>query len=176
MLVQADVSVQPLAKTCSDCRETKPVGDFYLRSDRKTPRSRCKACHRAKCNQRWHSDEALRDRNYDGWLRLTYSISLSDYNALAGNQGWACAICGLDPQIIGADQSRHARRLNVDHCHATGRVRGLLCGSCNRSLAVLERNASWTTRATAYLEAPPAGWSRTLASSLEEHRDPPSEG
>lgn len=115
MIAQTLTFLQQETKTCSGCGEIKPLSDFYLRSDRKSPRAKCKPCYRTECNQRWHSDESLRERNYDGWLRRTYGISLDDYNALAESQGWVCAICGGDPGALYADASRHSQRLHLDH-------------------------------------------------------------
>jgi len=59
-------------------------------------------------------------QNYQGFTN-------QDYNALFLKQGGACAICGYQ-------QKRH---LHVDHGHATGAVRGLLCSDCNTALGHL---------------------------------------
>lgn len=152
MLVQTGNSTPPTVKKCSECDEVKPVGDLYLRGDRKGLRPKCKPCHRAESKQRWHSDQSLRDRNYDGWLRRTYGMSLDDYNALAESQGWVCAICGHDPKTLHANKSRQAQRLYVDHCHTTGQIRGLLCFKCNRKIAPFESNEDWLQRALIYLQ------------------------
>jgi hypothetical protein len=52
-------------------------------------------------------------------------VSDEDYAAMLEAQGGGCAICGAKPKT---------RRLHVDHDHATGKVRGLLCHRCNRAL------------------------------------------
>jgi hypothetical protein len=151
------VSSQP-ARKCTGCGVTKPLNDFHPRSDGKGLRSKCKPCHRADGRRRWSESatQTQRDRCYDGWLRRTYGISLEDYNAMADSQGWLCAICGDDPKVVYANKSRNAQRLVLDHCHTTGRIRGLLCGPCNRALAPLERSPVWVRRAVAYLNAIPA--------------------
>lgn len=143
-------------KQCSECGETKPISDFYLTSDRKRPRAKCKVCHRAECRERWHNDATLRERNYDGWLRRTYGICLDEYNVLAESQSWVCAICGHEPKVRYADKGRYAHRLHLDHCHETGRVRGLLCFNCNRRISAFERTGPWLSQAIAYLQIPPA--------------------
>jgi Recombination endonuclease VII len=54
-----------------------------------------------------------------------YGINSQQYDVMFKNQNGMCAICGRPPKN---------RRLNVDHCHKTGRIRGLLCWRCNRGL------------------------------------------
>lgn len=72
-----------------------------------------------------------------------YRMSKADLAALMDNQGRACAIC----------DTKHGR-LVVDHDHATGAVRGLLCGPCNSALGHIEH--ADMNRVRAYLAAPPA--------------------
>jgi hypothetical protein len=43
-------------------------------------------------------------------------------------QGGVCAICGAPPE------DPRGYRMHIDHCHDTGRVRGILCGGCNRGM------------------------------------------
>lgn len=62
-------------------------------------------------------------------LRKKYGISFADYTALLQGQGGVCAICGKPPKAV---------RLCVDHCHVTGKVRGLLCRNCNHNLSVFD--------------------------------------
>ncbi len=57
------------------------------------------------------------------------------------NQNGGCAICG-QPQ---------ERRLHVDHDHKTGRIRGLLCGSCNRAIGLLKESVASLASAIGYL-------------------------
>lgn len=66
---------------------------------------------------------------------LKYGITAEQYGDLLRAQGGRCAICGTDsPAGIGG--------FHIDHCHATGRVRGLLCHHCNilAASAHLERH------------------------------------
>ena len=70
-------------------------------------------------------------------------MSLTDYDVLFRRQRGACAIC----------KRRSARTLCVDHCHATGKVRGLLCSKCNLGIGQLEDNPILVRAASAYLEA-----------------------
>lgn len=88
--------------------------------------------------QAWHMYQRNR------MLLQRYGITHAEYETMFKKQGGKCAIC--------KDKSTgvHKRYLDVDHCHSTGRVRGLLCGSCNKNLALLE--SGWVNLATPYLE------------------------
>jgi hypothetical protein len=79
------------------------------------------------------------------YLKRAYGITDSDYEARLRAQGGVCAICGR------CDSRRY--RLAVDHCHLTGRVRGLLCGKCNRALGYFEDSTELLLGAAIYLEA-----------------------
>ena len=75
-------------------------------------------------------------------LAQVYGLSMEDYNAMQAHQGGACAICKQPPT---------ARPLFVDHCHATGKVRGLLGHACNSSLGFMRDDHTRTSAATKYL-------------------------
>lgn len=66
-------------------------------------------------------------------LRRRYGIDLQDYETMLALQKGLCAICRRRQQTT-------ARNLDVDHDHATGMVRGLLCGLCNRNLGWFEKH------------------------------------
>ena len=73
------------------------------------------------------------------WKKLGFTEA--DYERLLLEQDGGCAICGAAPKT---------RRLHVDHDHRTGRVRGLLCHSCNRRLWTGATEA-WLLAAAAYV-------------------------
>lgn len=64
-------------------------------------------------------------------LKRLYGITIEDYDAMLVSQGFACAVCEAPPSACVQGT------LSVDHCHSTGRVRGLLCDKCNRALGLL---------------------------------------
>src|SRR5512135_652614 len=74
-------------------------------------------------------------------LKIKYGISLAQYNAMHGAQGGACAICRRDD----------GGTLHVDHCHATNRVRGLLCSKCNAGLGCYGDDEELMLKAIEYL-------------------------
>lgn len=75
-------------------------------------------------------------------MKADFGISLADFETMLSNQGGVCAICGERPK---------RRRLAVDHCHQTGRVRGLLCYSCNVGIGALRDSPDVIRSAIAYL-------------------------
>lgn len=77
------------------------------------------------------------------FLRRHYKITGADYDAMHAAQGGVCAICG---------QPSKTGKLAIDHCHSTGRVRGLLCISCNRGIGYLGDDPERAFRASEYLK------------------------
>lgn len=114
---------------CSGCQTMVPL--FY------TQGSRCKAC----ASQASHA----------GHIERTYGLSEEDYRALLAWQGGVCFVCRKVP--------RGNRRLAVDHCHTTGRVRGLLCANdqwgCNRAVLGVVQDLATARRLVAYYEMTP---------------------
>lgn len=70
-------------------------------------------------------------------LLRVYGITFADYTKLLEAQGGLCAIC-RKPDPLGNGRSKHMP-LVIDHNHATKKVRGLLCHTCNISLGAVER-------------------------------------
>jgi hypothetical protein len=84
------------------------------------------------------------------WKRIEqkYGLTKEDYEAILQEQGGACFICRRTPYEI-----RPRRFLAVDHCHKTGRIRGLLCYSCNHRLIgyLIKDNIQMARRLVKYL-------------------------
>lgn len=90
----------------------------------------------------------------DERLRRLFSLTSADYDAIVAAQGGGCAICGLLPKRESANG--RVWRLNVDHDHATGLVRGALCWRHNKALGAFRDNVEHLKAAILYLEDPPA--------------------
>lgn len=82
------------------------------------------------------------------YLWQTYKISLNDYLSLYEKQDKKCAICGSFGFKM---QAHHKLLLVVDHDHATGKVRGLLCHNCNRGLGLLQDSSDNLLAAIGYI-------------------------
>jgi hypothetical protein len=78
---------------------------------------------------------------FDTTLRHKYGITQSQYEEMLMTQCSQCAICGDDSD-----------RLRVDHDHATGKVRGLLCHHCNVALGSFKDTPAYLRAAASYLE------------------------
>ena len=70
-----------------------------------------------------------------------YGITPERYAEMVAQQGGLCAIC----------LSKPTRGLDIDHCHATGKVRGLLCSYCNKAIGMFKDNAANLMAAIRYL-------------------------
>lgn len=79
----------------------------------------------------------------DTILKNRYGIMEFDYEVLATKQGNKCAICGITPTN---------KRLDLDHCHETKQIRGLLCNNCNRGLGHFKDDMELLRKARKYLE------------------------
>ena len=85
-------------------------------------------------------------------VQRLYGMDPELYLAMARAQGGNCAICkGRD----GVGKLRWKRILCVDHCHTTGRVRGLICSRCNTAIGMLRDNPAFARAVADYLERPP---------------------
>jgi ribosomal protein L34E len=133
---------------CGDCGEPSTTArcascNTRLRSYKKARTPEQKAKHAAYMREYYRNNpEKWRDEQ----LRRKYGITLDEYQKLFTKQHGECAICG---SAIG--EISRQRPLFVDHCHATGRVRGLLCGSCNRGIACFNDDPVRLRTAAKYL-------------------------
>jgi hypothetical protein len=113
-------------KRCSTCGTWQETGEFNTRT--RTPDGLAGSCRRC-----------VRRR----LVAKRYGVTLEDYERLESDQGEACAICG------GCNDS--GRSLGVDHCHTTGRVRGLLCSNCNMAVGLFKEDPVRLRAAILYL-------------------------
>jgi hypothetical protein len=125
-------------KRCPDCRELKPIADFpSSRSTASGTHPYCKPCHNARGKE---TVARLYGGSRHYHLVRRYGISAADADRMLAEQGGACAIC------------RESPALHVDHCHESGRVRGLLCFNCNGGLGQFRDRVDILEKAIDYLE------------------------
>ena len=93
-------------------------------------------------SKEWYQKNKLNQR--DQQLRKQFGITLEQYDQMLLIQDSKCKICGLD-------QKESVKALAVDHCHATGKIRGLLCGKCNLGIGYFQDREDVLNKAIEYL-------------------------
>lgn len=122
----------PNKKVCRTCGKNRLLKQYTSPNG-----TVCKPCQKEKTR-------AASRRKH---LQSTYGITEEEYQAILEHQDGKCFICG----------GTRNYNLQVDHCHKTGRVRGLLCKMCNKRLLPAARdNVDRLNNAIEYLETPPA--------------------
>ncbi len=140
-----------LTKVCSLCKEELPIEAFKLRVLSKPEQGHKSACHLCALKRRrdiYHETkfpDSQRERN----LKKDFGISVSDYEEMLAKQNYSCKICGVSAE---EEKLRTSKRLAVDHCHTTGRVRGLLCRKCNTGLGNFNDDISLLCKSINYLK------------------------
>ncbi|MEU3980040.1 endonuclease VII domain-containing protein [Streptomyces sp. NPDC026672] len=133
--VREKVDVPDGHKLCRACGEVKPHSEWHRNATASDGLStRCKAC-RAERGRQDH-------------LKRQYGITVAERDAMIASQMGLCVICLQAPAV------------HVDHCHNTGRVRGVLCFNCNSAIGKLRDDPDVGRRAVAYLEG--NAWKPTL--------------
>jgi len=123
---------------CIACDKNKSTTHFYRRSDNGIPMAKCKLCVR-KQGRRYRIKYPGKRR--DSYLLKKYGLTEKRYQKMFESQSGRCAMC----------HARSERALSVDHDHQTGKVRGLLCGSCNALLGFAQEDISILKEAIDYL-------------------------
>lgn len=107
--VREVVSAPEGSKFCPGCRQISPLENWHKNATSSDGyASYCKQCRK--------------EQGREGHLRRTFGLATAEYEALVRAQGGMCAIC------------RQASVKHLDHDHATGAIRGGLCGPCNMGL------------------------------------------
>lgn len=130
-------------KWCHGCDQEKTQDAFGR--DRSRPDGldhRCKTCVslRNKTYRLANPDKFAFYKLREACMK--YGITVKDYFAMRDAQNNVCKIC-LKPQL--------GKRLAIDHCHVTGRVRGLLCDGCNGGLGLFRDDVQVMQTAIDYI-------------------------
>lgn len=147
---------------CKECRKEKVKkwrrsNPARAKEIAKISRSKNPEKSRARANE-WHKKNRGRHLAYMANRRLHFSdeiasaklkaafgITLDEYNQMLKSQSFMCAICGKH-------QNENGKRLAVDHCHKTLKVRGLLCSKCNQAIGLFSENISVIQSAIQYIQ------------------------
>jgi hypothetical protein len=143
-----------LKKVCSKCNKPKNLNAFRKLSGKVGLRAECRAClaRRARkwreenptYSKTWKKENKDLDALYQwrGSLKRKYGITETQFYKLLEENNKRCAIC----------KREFESRPNVDHCHKTGRIRGILCKACNRGLGMFGDNLERLKSAVNYME------------------------
>lgn len=116
-------------KECKLCKIQKEESEYY---DKR--RTWCKFCCREYRNTKGRNKQLLE----------RYGISIKEYDEILVKQNHCCAICNTHISNLSVN-------LAVDHCHTTGKIRGLLCFNCNSGLGRFKDNTAFLLKAISYL-------------------------
>ena len=123
-----------ISSWCKECRR-----DNIRTWTSKQGKEELKRNNKERYHKRFNSERA---RDYALYYR--YGITQDDYNSLLAKQEFKCKICGRDSREM-------TYFLHTDHCHTTGKVRGLLCSPCNVYLGYIKDNKQCLESAITYL-------------------------
>jgi hypothetical protein len=154
---------------CRKCKKIKSIGEFYRNRRRKSGLSaRCGSCDLAavlswqaknpkkartslkRAYAKWSNKPEVRTRLVRYERARRYGLTVDQLLAIENKACGKCAIC------------KRALRLHIDHDHATGRVRGLLCSNCNLGIGLFGEDVQRMRQAIHYL--------RERANSAEAHQ------
>jgi hypothetical protein len=155
-------------KICTKCKIEKPKINFWPDNRRQSGlMARCKSCKASDARiyrqsrpnlekERYQRDKiGIRERH----LKRKYGVTLAVYDAMFRDQNGCCAICGKS----------QSKALDVDHCHETGEVRGLLCTNCNRMLGHAHDDTSRLIKAANYLSSRKSRQSSSTLTGSADH-------
>jgi len=122
-------------------------------SDSKSKHGKANCC--LECRRNEYSKYEAENKNkrtvekkeqmWEHTLKSKYGINKEEYNTMLEEQDFSCKICNA--HIAELD-----RKLYVDHCHTTGKVRGLLCITCNTGIGMLKDDIEILENAIKYLK------------------------
>lgn len=146
-----------MIRICKSCKIEKPLTEFE--KDARMLHGRTNTCKLCSCKRklewkhsptgrpksiaakiRYNDSNARKLASRRRHLRISYDISVEEYEQMCLNQNNMCSICSSVGELV------------IDHNHATGVIRGLLCRQCNVSIGLLKENVNMIRNAADYLE------------------------
>ncbi len=124
-----------LRGSCKECENIKRK-HHYNKEDVKA--------RKIEWEREYRKSPEYAQRKFGYRIKAKYNLSLEEYDDICEKQGGVCAICG--------EFNINGNRLVIDHDHQTGKVRGLLCGSCNCGIGYLKESATIMKKAMKYIK------------------------
>lgn len=139
-------------KPCSRCKQTLPIYKFAkldtIPCGKQYACIDCNIKKRRKYRKENHARLTENDRKR--WFIRAYGITVDDFKRMSKEQDHKCAICNVQ-HVDYVNGKNLIKRLHIDHCHATGKVRRLLCNNCNVGLGNFKDNTELLLKAVDYL-------------------------
>lgn len=143
-----DTALTRLRQVCRVCKKTKGIDEYGFHKRSNKHKTQCKDCAKKEAAiYRLENKEKYLKTQTNSRLKQNYGLSLSAYEEKLKDQEGKCTICGTTNPVNG-----HIKRFAVDHCHATGMVRGLLCSKCNKGIGFFGDDTRLLEKAIQYLE------------------------
>lgn len=131
-----------MTKVCSRCKQDKEHDQFYKNKFGKLGLHHyCKLCHSVQSKKSYNYEKSK-----NRLVLNKYKLSVTQVEELYISQNKKCKICNIEHKMV----SKH-KGLYIDHCHKTGKVRGLLCANCNRLLGICNDNIDILKSSILYL-------------------------
>lgn len=158
---KSSVCKDGLCTECKNCSKIKSKMYRDLPPDYEAgPTKKCLRCDLCRPSTEFDKNSAGKDglRNWckncarEDHFQREYGIDLKKYNQMIEEQNNLCAIC-LKNETTLTNRGKISP-LCVDHCHSTGRIRGLLCRTCNSAIGLFEDDPELLLKAYNYLKLP----------------------
>ena len=133
-----------MEKICSRCREVKPLTEYHNKKRGNGKPGKCSRCRSCEGEVKKLKYDPVKQR--EKMLKQNFNMTSEVYEEMLRVQKESCAICGTTD----FNYSR-GKRPHIDHCHQTGKIRGLLCGHCNIGLGQFFDNVALLEKAIVYL-------------------------
>lgn len=128
---------------CTTCKQYKHRGEFsYTEKGENALCHSCKAILNPPKTKSHKPIDKDQIRNYH--YKRSYDLTLDQYNQMFEDQKGCCLTCGTHQSLL-------SKALAVDHCHKSGRVRGLLCTFCNTALGLVKDNSETLLKMAKYI-------------------------
>lgn len=140
----------PKEKKCLGCGVVFPASAFIKKPNKNSRhlRARCAPCTESQ-KKSWLSPEKRRKHT----IKKAYGLDWESYLSMMTEQNGQCAICSVDFDMSHRPNGGTVpRSACVDHCHSTGKVRGILCSSCNIALGFFRDNVDIMKKAIQYIK------------------------
>lgn len=143
-------------KRCSGCKEAKKYKDFSRNTKMQDGfNTRCKKCENSRKKSRYKELSDIREEHpsyvrgpslVKYWPGSTKEEAWEKYEILLKEQNYTCVVC------LKTEKDKGNKALCVDHCHKTGKVRALLCNTCNSSIGLLKEDVKIIENALNYIK------------------------